>query len=74
VSPRRGLFRSWLIRPREWAGELLAMAGMLSLLLLLMTRPDWENLSWQVAWAAAGAGATGVGIYLLLNERGRRRR
>ncbi len=74
MSPRRGLFRSWLVRPREWLGELLAMAGMLSLLLLLMTKPDWDDLSGQVAWAAAGAGTTGVGIYLLLTERGRRRR
>lgn len=72
MSPRRGLFRSWLIRPREWFGELLAMAGMLSLLLLLMTKPDWEDLSWQIAWAALGIGTTGVGVFLLLTQ-GRRR-
>ena len=74
MSPRRGAFRFWRVRPRERIGELLAIAGMLSLLLLFMNRPDWEDLSWQVAWAAGSAGVTGVGIFLLLTERGRRKR
>ncbi len=74
MSPRRSIFRYWRVRPRERFGELLAILGMLSLLLLFMTRPEWEDPSWQIAWAAGSAGATGVGIFLLLTERGRRGR
>jgi hypothetical protein len=47
---------------------------MLSLLILLMTKPDWEDLSWQIAWAGLGIGTAGVGVYLLLSQRGRRGR
>lgn len=74
MGPRRGAFRFWRIRPRERFGELLAIVGMLSLLLLFMTRPEWEDPVWQFAWAAASAGVTGIGIFLLLTERGRRGR
>ncbi len=74
MSPRRGPFRFWRVRPRERIGEILAIAGMTSLLILLMMRPEWEDPGWQIAWAAGGAGATGVGIFLLLSERGGRKR
>ena len=74
MSLHRGAFRLWRLRPREVFGELLAMAGMVSLLLLFMTRPEWEDPAWQIAWAAGSAGVTGVGIFLLLTERGRRKR
>ncbi len=74
MSPRRSAFRFWRLRARERIGELLAIAGLLSLLLLFMTRPDWEDVAWQVGWAAGSAGATGIGLFLLLTERGRRKR
>ena len=74
MSPRRSAFRYWRLRPRERFGEILAILGTLSLLLLFMTRPEWEDSAWQIAWGAASAGATGVGIFLLLTERGRRKR
>ena len=73
MSPRRSLRRLWRVRPRETVGELLATLGMLSLLILFMTKPDWDDLSWQVAWAAASLGTTGLGIFLLFTEPGRRR-
>jgi peptidoglycan/LPS O-acetylase OafA/YrhL len=74
MNPRRGPFRFWRVRPRERLGELLAIAGMVSLLLLFMTRPEWEDPGWQIAWAAASAGAAAIGVFLLLTERGGRRR
>ncbi len=74
MTRRRGAFRFWRIRPRERFGELLAIAGMVSLLLLLMTRPEWQDPVWQIAWAAISAAVTGVGIFLLLSERGGRDR
>ncbi len=60
MSPRRSIFRYWRVRPRERFGELLAILGMLSLLLLFMTRPEWEDPSWQIAWAAGSAVAAGA--------------
>jgi peptidoglycan/LPS O-acetylase OafA/YrhL len=74
MNPRRGPFRFWRVRPRERLGEFLAIAGMVSLLLLFMTRPEWEDPGWQIAWAAASAGATAIGVFLLLTERGGRKR
>jgi hypothetical protein len=55
-------------------GELFGMAGMLSLLVLFMTRPDWDDLGWQIVWAAASAATTGLGIFLLFSQRGKRDR
>ena len=54
---------------REAVGEITALFGTTLLLLLMMSRPDWDEPAFQVLWGAAGLGLVAVGSYLMLSRR-----
>lgn len=54
---------------REAVGEITALFGTTLLLLLMMSRPDWDEPAFQILWGAAGLGLVVVGSYLMLSRR-----
>jgi len=54
---------------REAVGEITALFGTTLLLLLMMSRPDWDEPAFQILWGAAGLGLVAVGSYLMLSRR-----
>ena len=54
---------------REVIGEIAALLGTTLLLLLMMSRPDWDEPAFQILWGAAGLGLVAVGSYLMLSRR-----
>ena len=54
---------------REVIGEIAALLGTTLLLLLMMSRPDWDEPAFQILWGSAGLGLVAVGSYLMLSRR-----
>ena len=54
---------------REAAGELIALFGTTLLLLLMMSRPHWDEPAFQLAWGAVGLGLVALGVFLMLGRR-----
>ena len=57
-----------LIR-REALGEMTALAGTTLFLALMMTQPDWDEPTYQIAWGATALGLVALGSYLMLSRR-----
>ncbi|HZY30188.1 MAG TPA: hypothetical protein VFF86_00960 [Candidatus Methylomirabilis sp.] len=54
---------------REAVGEITALFGTASLLLLMMSQPDWDDPAFQILWGAIGLSLVAVGSYLILSRR-----
>jgi len=61
-------FRRRMIR-RDAIGEIAALLGTTLLLLLVMSKPDWDEPAFQIVWGVAGLALVVVGSYLMLSER-----
>jgi len=61
-------FRRRMIR-RDAIGEIAALLGTSLLLLLVMSKPDWDEPAFQIVWGVAGLALVVVGSYLMLSER-----
>ena len=61
-------FRRRMLR-REAIGEIAALLGTTLLLLLVMSRPDWDEPTFQIVWGVAGLVLVAVGSYLMLSQR-----
>lgn len=61
-------FRRRMIR-RDAIGEIAALLGTTLLLLLMMSKPDWDEPVFQIVWGVAGLALVVVGSYLMLSQR-----
>ena len=61
-------FRRRMIR-RDAIGEIAALLGTTLLLLLVMSKPDWDEPAFQIVWGVTGLALVVVGSYLMLSQR-----